>query len=110
MSNVTLSIGGRSFAVACATGEESHVAGLGRMIDEKLASMGDMSGQSEPRMLLFAALLLADDLHEARSAATPPAPTPAMPDNSDDMARRLENLAVRLENLADSLESGPTSA
>ena len=29
MSNVTLSIGGRSYTVACAEGEESHVLGLG---------------------------------------------------------------------------------
>ena len=50
MSNVTLSIGGRSFTVACAEGEEGHVAGLGRMIDSKVGSMGDLTGQSEPRM------------------------------------------------------------
>ena len=116
MSNVTLSIGGRSFTVACAEGEEVHVSGLGRMIDTKLTAMGDMSGQSEPRMLLFAALLLADELHEARSSAPQSAsadpdpaapPAPALPDGMD---QRLEELAARLENLADHLESGPASA
>ena len=35
MSDVTLKIGGRSYAVACAAGEEEHVATLGRLIDEK---------------------------------------------------------------------------
>ena len=65
MSNVTLTLGGRYFTVACAEGEEDHVAGLGRMIAAKIAAMGDLSGQSETRMLLFAALLLADELHEA---------------------------------------------
>jgi len=106
MSNVTLHIGGRSFVVACANGEEQHVTGLGRMIDGKLADMGDVATQSESRMLLFAALLLADDLHEAgqRQAEAPapaPAPAPAAPQFD---AQRLEALAARLENLAARLE------
>ncbi|MFV4725644.1 cell division protein ZapA, partial [Mycobacterium tuberculosis] len=75
MSNVTLQIGGRSFTVACAPGEEDHIAGLGRMIDAKLHSVGSTAGQSESRILLFAALLLADELHEMRGGGpVPPAP------------------------------------
>jgi cell division protein ZapA len=99
MSNVILSIGGRSFTVACAAGEEAHIADLGRMIDVKLGAMGDMSGQNEARMLLFAALLLADELHDAQSAA--PASAPALPEGSGE---RLEAIALQLENLAARLE------
>jgi len=105
MSNVTLHIGGRSFTVACAEGEEAHVAGLGRMIDSKLAAMGDMTGQSEGRMLLFAALLLADEVHEARFRG--PAQADAPPEG---LAGRLDSIAARLENLAATLEGGRTSA
>jgi cell division protein ZapA len=108
MSNVTLAIGGRNFTVACAAGEEGHVADLGEMIAAKLATMGDVSGQSESRMLLFAALLLADELHDATArsgqgaaTASPPAPASAMPDDS---AERLVAIAERLENLASRLE------
>ena len=64
MSNVSLQIGGRSYSVACAAGEEDHVARLGRVINEKVQSMG--GGHTEVRQLLFAALILADELHEAR--------------------------------------------
>jgi len=99
MSNVALSIGGRNFTVACAAGEEEHIADLGRMIDAKLGAMGDMTGQSESRMLLFAALLMADELHDAH-AASPPA-TSAMLEGTGE---RLEAIAVRLENLATHLE------
>jgi len=107
MSNVTLSIGGRSFTVACAAGEEDHVTGLGRMIDAKVSSMGELTGQSESRMLLFAALLLADEVHEARvrTRATPDAPAPL-----DGLAGHLDAIADRLENLAESLESTRASA
>ncbi len=101
MSNVTLSIGGRSYTVACAEGEERHVLGLGAAIDRKLATMGDMSGQAETRMLLFASLLLADELHEAgggRQAGGPQAAaSPEMAEKLDALASRLENLAARLE-------------
>jgi cell division protein ZapA len=101
MSNVTLTLGGRNFTVACAEGEEDHVAGLGRMIAAKIAAMGDLSSQSETRMLLFAALLLADELHEA----TVRAPATAAPALADGSAERLEEIALRLENLAARLES-----
>ena len=108
MSNVSLSIGGRSFTVACAAGEEAHVAGLGKMIDAKLASMGDMSSQSESRMLLFAALLLADDLHETKSA--PPSSIDRLELADPEMIEALEEVADRLENLAERLESGAANA
>ena len=100
MSNVTLSICGRDYTVACAEGEEAHVTGLGRLIDSKLGAMGNMAGQSESRQLLFAALLLADELHEggpARAAAVPSAA-------ADDYADRLEAIAARLETCASHLE------
>lgn len=105
MSNVTLSIGGRSFTVACADGEEGHVSGLGRIIDGKLAEMGGAANQSEPRMLLFAALLLADELQEARVAA-PDSQNSGISDHPGDrLGERLESIAAKMENLASRLES-----
>lgn len=97
MSNVTLQIGGRSYTVACAEGEEAHVAGLGRAIDAKVQSIG--TGHNEIRQLLFAALLLADELHELKGRAAP-APAPAGPDP----AATLEAIADRLEKCAAALE------
>ncbi|MFM5952793.1 MAG: cell division protein ZapA [Novosphingobium sp.] len=100
MSNVTLQIGGRAYTVACAEGEEDHVTELGRLIDEKMQTIG--TGHNEVRQLLFAALILADELHEARgrpggAAASPAA---ALPDHSaalDAIADRLEKCAAALE-------------
>ncbi len=99
MSNVDLTFGGRTFTVACAPGEENRIAALGRMIDGKLAAMGDISSQSENRMLLFAALFLADELDEMqRNRPSPDASsTPDYADQLEAMANRLENLASRLE-------------
>jgi cell division protein ZapA len=99
MSNVTVTIGGRHYTVACAAGEEQHIEMLGRTIDGKLGDL-NLSGQSEARTLLFAALLLADELHEAQAVSAP--------QRADDDARTaeaLESLAERLEDLAERLES-----
>lgn len=104
MSNVKLAIGGRQFTVACAEGEEGHVTGLGEMIAAKIETMGDLSSQSESRMLLFAALLLADELHEANGRRGSAAPSQTAPQPSAPSAGRLEAIAERLENLADRLE------
>ncbi|MFC0590853.1 cell division protein ZapA [Novosphingobium aquiterrae] len=98
MSDVTLQIGGRAYTVACAAGEEQHVAALGRTIAEKVEQMG--TGHSEARQLLFAALLLADELHEARGNRAPAGMT--APDRSAD---QLDAIADRLEKIALSLEA-----
>jgi cell division protein ZapA len=101
MSNVTLHVGGRDYTVACAEGEESHVASLGALIDEKIQAMG--AGHNEPRQLLFAALLLADELHEAKHRIGGSAPA-APPAQLDLHADSLEALAARLENCVSALE------
>lgn len=95
MSNVTLSIGGRDYTVACAEGEEAHVTALGWMIDQKVQTMGGT--QNEPRQLLFAALLLADELHDAQGRLG----NASQPDQHADT---LEAIAARLEMCANSLE------
>ncbi|MDT9014023.1 cell division protein ZapA [Novosphingobium sp. APW14] len=100
MSNVTLSIGGRNYTVACASGEEEHVTSLGRAIDAKIQSMG-AAGTTESRQLLFAALLLADEVHEVKSASRA---APVAPAIDDDQAERLEAIAAKLEACALALE------
>ena len=99
MSNVKLQIGGREFTVACAPGEEEHIRMLATRIDEKIRAAGAATGSSDSRMLLFAALLLADEAHELRHGE------PAAPDA--ELARLCEGVeaaAQRIEKLAGDLE------
>lgn len=100
MSNVTLSIGGRNYTLACTPGEETHVRSLGRIIDGKLSSLETRAGQSESRMLLYAAILLADELHEARLSGD------AARKVQGELASALDRLAGCMENLAEELEGG----
>ena len=102
MSDVTISIAGRSYTVACGEGEETHIARLGRIIDRKLGEIPNVSSQSEARALLFASLLLADDLHEAQAKVA----SAAGAGSDDTTAQALEALAEKLEAVASRLESG----
>ena len=108
MSDVTIRIGGRNYTVACGPGEEARIAALGDMVDGKLTQIPNLSAQSEARMLLYATLLLADELQEAGNAPAPapaPAPSPDPAPSSDPaIAETLENLAEKLESLASRLE------
>lgn len=98
MSNVTLQIGGRAYTVSCAEGQEAHVAGLGQVIDQKVQTIG--TGHNELRQLLFAAVLLADELADVRSRPANAGPATPGPDHS----AALEAIADRLEKCAAALE------
>jgi cell division protein ZapA len=104
MAQVTLSIGGHGYNVACKDGEEAHLLGLGDVVDRKAqAAAASLGGASEVRQLMFAALMLADELGE--KSANPPAQAPVMA--GDDsvalaaVAEHLEALATKLENCRD---------
>ncbi len=68
MSEVRVTIGGREYTVACGEGEEAHVAGLAGSINDKLSQLGENLSPSESQNLLFGALFVADELHEARKS------------------------------------------
>lgn len=70
MSEATFSIGGKQYTVACAEGEEAHVARLGAAVDAKLEQLGDNLAPREAQNLLFAALLIAEDLHQLKNSIT----------------------------------------
>lgn len=100
MSQITLTVGGRAFPVSCADGEEDHVRRLAALVDGKMAG----SSAGDAQNLLFAALILADEVEEARRGAAPSA-APATPDEADEKRfAQLEALAARLEALAGVLE------
>ena len=63
MADVKLTIAGRPYDVHCADGQEAQLAQLASVVDEKVRTM---PGGTETRQLLFAALMLADEMQEAR--------------------------------------------
>ena len=67
MPQVTVTIAGRVYRMACGEGEEPHLENLGRIVDAKVedirASFGEIGDQ---RLIVMAALTLADELNETK--------------------------------------------
>ena len=108
MSKVTLTIGPKSYTVACADGEEAHITALGAIIAEKYARLGASRAPLEAQNLLFAALFLADELAEARLAAAQAAAAPAPVAEPDPQA--VEALRAAIAQLEDDLAAARAAA
>ncbi|HVH38082.1 MAG TPA: cell division protein ZapA [Sphingomicrobium sp.] len=102
MAEVDLTIAGRTYRVACRNGEEDSLHSAARLVDTKsreaLAGLGTLS---EARQLLFASLLLADQLldqkPESAAATVAAGPDPLLIQRAESIAERLESLAGALE-------------
>jgi len=98
MAQVTLRINGYSYVLGCADGEEAHLLAMAEEVDQRIATIKAQAGQSgEARMLVMAALMLADDLHDLRHGGV------GKPDPK--LGRRLSRLAKRAEDIAADLET-----
>ncbi len=109
MAEVTLGIGGRQYDVYCGDGEEHHLLRLAGMIDAKMAVARKASpGLTEIRQLLFAAILLADEIHDLRAQGHDGQGALDLGASGKDTdeaaaAAQIEILAARIEALADAL-------
>jgi cell division protein ZapA len=105
MASVDISIAGRTYSVSCRDGEEPHLRSLAATVDRKAQEAATALGNlSESRQLLFASLLLADEIKERQRGNAPepePEEDPAVADALERLADRVESLAQRLETKAD---------
>ena len=107
MASVDVEIASRSYSVACRDGEEAHLKSLAAIVDRKAKDAAAAVGaMGEARQLLFASLLLADELQDLRSGAR----ANHDPETDALVAEALERLAERMEMLADRLEGGARNA
>ena len=67
MSQVTVTIAGRTYRIACQDGEEMHLESLAALYDGKIEEMRAAFGEiGDMRLHVMAAITVADDLSEAR--------------------------------------------
>lgn len=107
MAQVTLTVNGRSYEVACDDGQEDHLLELARMVDGRVRDLAASVGAvGEPRLLVMTSLLIADELHEARrgleaarsgGGSAAGGSEPAAAEALEGCAERLERIAARLE-------------
>lgn len=102
MATVTVEVNGRPYAVGCADGQEERVVALARQFDQHVRKVaGSVGHVGDLRLFLMAALLLADELHEARAAlASAGQDAPAAADPEAGLAEVLNAVAARIEKIA----------
>ncbi len=108
MAQVTLRINGYAYVIGCKDGEERHLEAMAAEVNRRIDGVRAAAGPSgESRMLVMAALLMADDLFETRAklqelktATDEAAPAKADPK----LGRKLNRMAKRAEEIADGLE------
>jgi cell division protein ZapA len=65
MAQVSVTINGRQFRMACEDGQEPHLVDLARELDGRIASLRGKFGEiGDTRLTVMAALTLADELGE----------------------------------------------
>jgi cell division protein ZapA len=116
MAQVTVTIGGRVYRLACNEGEEPHLETLAREIDSKIDGIRSSFGEiGDQRLVVMAALTIADELSEARrtiealekrAAETADVESAARREADDQLAKAAEALADashRIESLTEAL-------
>lgn len=69
MAQVTIQVNGKPYTVGCEDGQEAHLAELAKLFDHQVRQVSADVGQlGETRLFLMGALLLADELADARQS------------------------------------------
>ena len=102
MAQVTIRINGYAYMVGCEDGQEQHLEQMAAEIEQRITSIKAIGGQSgEARLLMLAALLLADELFDLRAAqATPPSAEVGVEKSDPEKRSKLRRLAARAEEIA----------
>jgi cell division protein ZapA len=68
VAQLTIEVNGRPYLVGCEDGQESHLHDLAKMFDGHVRQLSNTVGQlGETRLFLMGALMMADELAEARA-------------------------------------------
>ena len=107
MGQVVVKVNGRDFPLSCADGQEPRIRRLAQYVDAKVGDFSKTFGQvGEARLILLAALVIADELSDANEAlvqergrirAELGEAEPGAASGVDRAASRLEAIAARLE-------------
>ncbi len=106
MAQVTIDVNGRTFQVGCEDGQEQHLRDLAAAYDIHVRQVSQSMGQlGDARLLVMGALLLADELSEARAQLAVQQTETARLQSAQSRAEiravmALETAAKRVEQLA----------
>jgi cell division protein ZapA len=118
MSEVTVTIAGRAYRMACDPGQEDYLTKLGVEFDEKIEQMRGSFGEiGDMRLIVMAAIVTCDELAETRRRMADMEKEIERLQNADERSDALRDqsqreavqaintLAERIENLAEDLSA-----
>lgn len=116
MAEVNITLNGRIYEIACDPGQEGRVVDLAAYIDQRLMGIARSGGAyNDAHLLVLTALVLADELYEARDIAANrptvkggvPAAAAPQPSREEEqvMVRLLGELAKRIDGIAQRVQS-----
>jgi cell division protein ZapA len=110
MGQVSITIRGRQYQIACDDGQEAHLARLGRYLDQQAGQLATTVGNvSDALLMVMVGLVVADELSDAtaklQSLSAAEASARAAADAAT--AEAIVKLAERVEGLAAALEPTP---
>ena len=111
MSQVSLTVNGHPYKIACDDGQEPRIRRLAQYVDARVGGFVKTIGQvGEARLLLLAALVIADELSDANEMLAQEKSRGRVAESEaegvinaavggiHDLARRIEGIAERLES------------
>ena len=108
MPELSISINGRNYLVACDPGQEVQLEKLGSFLDKKMRELSSAVGTvGEARLLVMAALLISDELFEARRKLEESggfSDLAELEEAEASMAGALDAFAERIEAIAERLD------
>jgi cell division protein ZapA len=108
MGQVSVTINGRSYKIACDDGQEPHVEKLAAYLDDRASELAAELGrrEGESLVLVLAGLLVVDELADARAElARIQSSAASGGKESETAASGLAALADRIEGIAERLAS-----
>ena len=123
MAQVSVSISGRAYRLACNPGEEEHLEALARRVDEQIREMRASFGEiGDQRLTVMAALKIADEVSELQKQAgeagrladealqSERAARQAAEARAEGLTHAINEMSVRIETLAATLSPLPARA
>ncbi|HKM65318.1 MAG TPA: cell division protein ZapA [Acidisphaera sp.] len=109
MGTITVRLGTITQTVSCADGQEAHLAAMAGEVERRIARLRELGGGSvggDLQLMVLAALMLADEVHDLRAelATKPREIVREVPMPERDLAAYLDSLARRAEEIAAGME------
>ncbi len=104
MANVIVKFNKQDYHLACQDGEGERLSKLSEYVNSKASQIAKAMGSvSDIRLLLMTAILLADELDEARDGK--PMAMKGAQDKADEMERTLSHTIKRIEDITRQVEA-----